>query len=432
MLTNIVNNKQKTSMKLSKYTKLGLLIVFSFAIFIWGMNYLKGIDFFKQNTTYHVVYERVDGLLESSAVMMNGYQVGQVKSIDFSARNDGSLVVAFSLEGDFLIPRGSAARIVSSDIMGTKSIKLQIVPSNAYYQPGDTIPGSIEEDLKEQVSMQVLPLKNKAEQLLGSLDSAITVITYVFNAEARKNLAESFTRINQTILNLETASNEVSELLVSEKSNLQGIIQNMNELSASLNANSDDFTNIVSNFSSISDSLAAADLAKLIGELHASAQGMSSILEKLDTGTGTAGKLINDEELYSNLADMSQSLDNLLKDLRNNPKRYVHFSAFDLGKSVYVSPERAQSQNADYTLKVHLISSPTRLSLENSIFDKFEQVEEVEISGVYSYLIGSTSDIDEIMKMHAKAKTVFPDASIVAFKNGRKVRLEKALKKLGN
>ncbi|WP_430973687.1 MlaD family protein [Sunxiuqinia rutila] len=419
-------------MKLSKYTKLGLLIVFSFAIFIWGMNYLKGIDFFKQNTTYHVVYERVDGLLESSAVMMNGYQVGQVKSIDFSARNDGSLVVAFSLEGDFLIPRGSAARIVSSDIMGTKSIKLQIVPSNAYYQPGDTIPGSIEEDLKEQVSMQVLPLKNKAEQLLGSLDSAITVITYVFNAEARKNLAESFTRINQTILNLETASNEVSELLVSEKSNLQGIIQNMNELSASLNANSDDFTNIVSNFSSISDSLAAADLAKLIGELHASAQGMNSILEKLDTGKGTAGKLINDEELYSNLADMSQSLDNLLKDLRNNPKRYVHFSAFDLGKNVYVSPERAQNKNADYTLKVHLISSPKRMSLENSIFEQFEQVEEVEISGVYSYLTGSTSDIDEIMKMHTKAKTVFPDASIVAFKNGRKVRLEKALKKLGN
>ncbi|MGQ7870332.1 MlaD family protein [Sunxiuqinia sp. sy24] len=421
-------------MKLTKYTKLGLLIVLSFAIFIWGMNYLKGIDFFKQNTTYNVVYERVDGLLESSAVMMNGYQVGQVKSIDFSDKNDGSLLVAFSMEGDFKIPRGSAARIISSDIMGTKSIKLQIVPSNAYYQPGDTIPGSIEEDLKEQVSMQVLPLKNKAEQLLGSLDSAITVITYVFNAEARKNLSESFSRINQTILNLETASNEISELLVSEKSNLKGIIQNMNELSASLNNNSDDFTNIVSNFSSISDSLAAADLANLIEQLNTSAEGMSSILSKIDTGTGTAGKLLNDEALYSNLADMSQSLDNLLKDFRNNPKRYVHFSAFDLGKNVFVSPQSAKVENRDsgYNLKVHLVSSPTRLSLQNSIFESFNQMEEVEISGVYSYLTGNTSDIDEIMEIHSKAKIIFPDASIVAFKNGRKVRLEKALKKLGN
>lgn len=420
-------------MKLSKYTKLGLLIVFSFAIFIWGMNYLKGIDFFKKNTTYSVIYERIDGLLESSAVMMNGYQVGQVKSIDFSDKNDGSLVVSFSLEGDFRIPRGSAARIISSDIMGTKSIKLQIIPSNSYYQPGDTIPGSIEEDLKEQVSMQVLPLKNKAEQLLASLDSAITVITYVFNAEARKNLSESFTRINQTILNLETVSNELSDLLVSEKSNLKGIIQNTNELTTSLNESTDDFSNIVSNFSSISDSLAAADLANLIVELRSSAEGINGIIEKVNAGEGSAGKLISDDELYGNLTEMSQSLDYLLKDVRNNPKRYVHFSAFDLGKNVYVSPQVSKAgSESNYVLKVHLISSPTRLSSENSIFSEFDQVEEIEISGVYSYLTGSTSDIAKIMETHTKAKVIFPDASIVAFKNGRKVRLEKALKKLGN
>jgi len=420
-------------MKLSRYTKLGLLIVFSFAIFIWGMNYLKGIDFFKKNTTYSVVYERIDGLIESSAVMINGYQVGQVKTIDFSDQNDGSLVVSFSLEGDFQIPKGSAARIVSSDIMGTKSIKLQIVPSNAYYQPGDTIPGSIEEDLKEQVSMQVLPLKNKAEQLLASLDSAITVITYVFNAEARKNLSESFTRINQTILNLETVSNELSDIMVSEKTNLKGIIQNTNELTANLNENADDFSNIVSNFSSISDSLAAADLANLIIELRGSAEGINSIIEKVNAGEGSAGKLLSDEELYANLTEMSQSLDFLLKDIRNNPKRYVHFSAFDLGKNVYVSPQAGKPSNdSDYVLKVHLISSPTRLSPESSIFNDFDQVEEIEVSGVYSYLTGSTSDIAKIMKTHTKAKVIFPDASIVAFKNGRNVRLEKALKKLGN
>nr|MBD3623669.1 hypothetical protein [Sunxiuqinia sp.] len=86
----------------------------------------------------------------------------------------------------------------------------------------------------------------------------------------------------------------------------------------------------------------------------------------------------------------------------------------------------------DYRLKVHLISSPSRLSLENSMFSEFDQVEEVEISGVYSYLTGNTSDIEKIMKTHTEAKVVFPDASIVAFKNGRNVRLEKALKKLGN
>lgn len=420
-------------MKLSKYAKLGILIVFSFAIFIWGMNYLKGIDFFKQNTTYHVIYERIDGLLESSAVMMNGYQVGQVKTIEFTDQNDGSLRVTFALEGDFKIPQGSVARIISSDLMGTRSIKLQIVPSNYYYESGDTIPGSVEEDLKEQVSMQVLPLKNKAEQLLASLDSAITVVTYVFNDEARKNLSESFAHINQTIINLETASSEISELLVAERKNLHGIIGNMNDLSSALNENSDNFSNIMSNFSSISDSLEAANIAGLVVELKASANHINTILAQLEKGEGSAGKLLSDDELYSNLTEMSQSLDYLLKDIRNNPKRYVHFSAFDLGKDVYISPRKSEKKaQSDYTLKVHLISSPTRLSKDNSMFDEFDQVEEVEISGVYSYLTGNTADVSEIMKIHTDAKRIFPDASIVAFKNGRKVRLEKALRKLGN
>lgn len=422
-------------MKLSKYAKLGILIVFSFAIFIWGMNYLKGIDFFKQNTIYHVLYPRIDGLLQSSAVTMNGYQVGQVKTIDFSDRNDGSLIVVFSLEGDFRIPKGSTARIVSSDIMGTKSIKLQIVPSNTYYQPGDTIPGSIEEDLKEQVSMQVLPLKNKAEQLLASLDSAITVVTYVFNKEARKNLSESFERINQTILNLESASNELNLLLVDEKTNIRGILQNLNGISASFNENTDEFSNIMGNFSTISDSLAQAGLAGMVDDLALSIENINSIISKLNDNEGSAGMLLHDKQLYNNLTETSQSLDFLLKDIRNNPKRYLHFSALDLGKNIYISQKKEKEngqEKSDYSFKVHLISSPSRLDTNNTIFEEFDQVEEIEISGGYSYLTGNSQNIADIMRIHTKAKVIFPDASIIAFKKGRKVRLEKALRKIGN
>ena len=421
-------------MKLTGYAKLGILIIFSFAILIWGMNFLKGVDFFKQNTSYYVLYERIDGLLESSAVTMNGYQVGQVKSIGFSDKNDGSLLISFSLEGDFKIPEGTVARIVSSDIMGTKSIKLLINPSANYYESGDTIPGSIEEDLKEQVSMQVLPLKNKAEQLIASLDSAVTVVTYIFNDEARKNLSESFVRINQTILNLESASGELNLMLASEKTNIHGILQNLNEISTTINENSDGFSNIIGNFSSISDSLAVAGIAELVKDLAGSVHGINNIIAKLDEGKGSAGKLLNNEELYANLAAMSQSLDYLLKDIRNNPKRYLHFSAFDLGKDVYISPrkEKTTEHDNDFTFKIHLISNPTRLDTKNSIFKAFDQIEEIEVSGGYSYLTGNTSNIDNIMKIHTQAKLFFPDASIIAFKNGRKVRLEKALKKIGN
>ncbi|MBL7970517.1 MAG: MCE family protein, partial [Prolixibacteraceae bacterium] len=163
--------------KISKYTKLGLVLLASLTILIWGINYLKGIDLLKRSTNYYVVYDKIEGLLESSTVSINGYQVGQVSEIKFLGDYSGRLLVTLSLQGDFKIAKGSTAKIVSSDIMGTKSVKLDVVHSGEYYEPDDTIPGTTESDLKEQVSMQVLPLKKKAEELIASFDSALTVIT---------------------------------------------------------------------------------------------------------------------------------------------------------------------------------------------------------------------------------------------------------------
>lgn len=419
-------------MKISKYTKLGLLIISSVAILIWGLNYLKGIDYFNTNTTYYAVYDRVDGLMKSSSVDINGYQVGQVKDISFSDKNDGTLVVAFSIEGKFKLPIGTEARIISSDIMGTRSIKLLINPNNQFYAENDTIPSSIEGDLKEQVSMQVLPLKNKAEQLLASLDSAITVITYVFNPEARKNLSESFAHINQTIINLESASAELDLLLHTERGNIQGIMGNINQLSSTLASSSGDFAAIAGNLANITDSISAVNMKEMMQNLAESSEGINQIIAKVNSKEGSAGLLVNDPELYQNLTQLSLSMDYLLKDFRNNPKRYVHFSALDLGKSIYINPEQNSSAtNSAYIFKVHLLSSPERLNLNNPIFEGFTKVEETEIAGVYNYSIGNSSDIQEMYPLLEKAKTVFPDASIIAFKNSRQVKLDKALRKIG-
>jgi len=109
--------------KISKHTKLGFLILACLTILIWGINFLKGIDLFKRNSTYYVVYDRIDGLLESSSISINGYQVGQVSDIQLQKDNSGKLLVTLSLQGDFKIPKGSSAKIVASDLMGTKSVK---------------------------------------------------------------------------------------------------------------------------------------------------------------------------------------------------------------------------------------------------------------------------------------------------------------------
>lgn len=410
---------------------MGFLVIASLAILIWGINYLKGIDLFKRNTNYHVVYEKIDGLLKSSSVSINGYQVGQVSEIKFLGDYSGRLLVTLSLQGNYKIAKGSTAKIVSSDIMGTKSIRLEIVHSGEYYKPNDTIPGAIEGDLKEQVSMQVLPLKKKAEELIASLDSALTVVTYVFNQKTRDNLTESFENINRTIANIESASTQLKETMNSGKVN--SIITNIDSISTTIKHSSGEITNIIKNMSSLSDSLSKLNISPVFAEISSSVKGLNTIIQKLNTTDSSAGMLINDPVLYQNLNSLAGSLDLLLKDVRNNPKRYLHFSAFNIGKDVYITarPSTVDEKN-QVIYKIHLISSPAKLSTESTFFKGLGPIEEMKVSETYNYMAGKSTDFEIISKLLETARINFPDASLVAFKNGRKIKLEKAIKKLTN
>ena len=428
-----MSEKQKyiSMIKFSKYTKLGFLIIASLAILIWGINFLKGIDLLKLSKNYYVVYDKIDGLLKSSSVTINGYQVGQVSEIEFMSDYSGRLFVTLSLEGNYKIAKGSTARIVSSDIMGTKSIKLELVHSGEYYQPNDTLPGSIESDLKEQVSMQVLPLKKKAEELIASLDSALTVVTYIFNQRTRENLTQSFENINRTVANIESASAELNKIMSNGKIN--SIITNVDSISTAIKQNSGEITNIIKNLSSLSDSLSKLNISPVFAEISSSMTGLNSIIKKLNTTESSAGLLINDPVLYQNLNNLAGSLDLLLKDFRNNPKRYVHFSAFNIGKDVYITAKpTTQDQIDQIVYKVHLISSPAKLSTESALFSGLGPIEEIKISKTYNYLAGKSADFEKISMLLETAKNNFPDASLVAFKNGRKIKLEKVIKKQSN
>ncbi|NOY96030.1 MAG: MCE family protein [Chlorobi bacterium] len=415
-------------MKLSKYVKLGILMVFTILIFIWGLSYLKGNDIFKQYSYYYVIYNRVDGLVESSPVNINGFKVGQVKEIKFTDDNSGRLIVTIMIDGSLSIPVNSVAQIVSSDIMGTKSVKLIYQPGGEMYQPNDTIPGAVEKDIKEQVSMQVLPLKTKAEELLATIDSAITILTVIFNEDARENLSESFKNINNTFSNIERISHDLKILVAEEKGNISNIIGNLDTISESFKNNSGEFDNVIKNLSAISDSFALISFSPIINSITDAASQIEGILEKLNSEDGSAGKLINNKELYENLVELTGGLDRLMQDIRMNPKRYLHFSAFDLGKEVYIASSWNKNKDDKIIFRINLISTPNRIPLNSTIFDNFDNVEEFSASGAYSYLFGSTNNYDKIVELQKKAIDKFPDATIIAFRKGKVIKLERALK----
>lgn len=415
-------------MKISKYTKLGILIVVSITILIWGLSYLKGNDVFEKSDDYHVIYNRIDGLSESNEVLLSGYKIGQVKNIQFLPDHSGKLLVTFSIDSSIKLPVNTVAQIVSSDLMGTRVIKINLGNGQEFYANNDTIPGDVESDLKEQVSMQVLPIKNKAEELLGTLDSAITVLTVIFNEDARKNLSESFENINQTIYNIEKTTADLQEIVSAEKENVGKIIANLDTISTVLNNSTQNFENTLNNLSTLSDTLARLPLSPLVQNILHTTEQINEILAQLEGTDNTAGLLLNDDKLYESMNLLAENINLLMADIRVNPERYLNFSALDLGRKVYVNTTGEAAGNIIF--KVHLVSSQNQISTNSDRFEGLGEIEEYEASGAYSYLVGSTSSFSQIVSLHEKALKKFPDASIVAFKNGRLIKLERALKSI--
>ncbi len=412
----------------SKFIRLGILIVVSLFILIWGLSYLKGNDIFRRSSEYHVIYESVDGLSQSNDVLLSGYKIGQVTNIGFLNDNSGRLLVSIVVDSSIDIPVNSVAQIVSSDIMGTRSIKIVMSDLNTYHSENDTLRGAIEADLKDQVSMQVLPLKNKAEELLSSLDSAITGLAFIFDEDAQRNWSESFENINRTMANLEGTTSDLQEMVSLEKENITGIIDNLENITSTFSQNAPELETAIKNLSSFSDSLAQVQVSPLMNNITSASGQLNDVLAQLKSTDNTLGSLLNSDELYGSLNQLSENLNLLMNDVRINPDRYLNLSAVNLGRKVYINALEGKSEDIEF--RIHLVSSQNKIPLDSKYFEGLEPVEEYEVSGAYTYLYGSTNNFSEALELQTKAQENFPDATVVAFRNGRLIKLERALKSL--
>jgi phospholipid/cholesterol/gamma-HCH transport system substrate-binding protein len=306
--------------------KIGVVGIFSILLLIWGINFLKGNNIFGNSNEYYSIYENIDGLESSAPVRINGLTVGNVTEIYFHPSNTGAIIVQFTLNDDIRFPRNSVARIYNSDIMGTKAVQLVYGNSNIYATSGDTLLAEIENGLKDEVNKQVLPLKNKAEELISSIDSVMTVITTVLDKDARESLSSSLRSLNRTFSTMELAMVKLDSVIYKNDIRVTTILQNVESITTNLHNNNDMIAKTLKNFESISDSLAKSNIKNTIQNLDKSLSEFDKILQKIEQGEGTIGLLLNDKEMYNNLTSASKQLDLLIEDMKKHPKRYVTFS----------------------------------------------------------------------------------------------------------
>jgi len=314
--------------KISKEVRVGIVTVIAIGFFIYGFNYLKGRDLFSTQRKFYAVYNDIDGLVEANPLMINGYKVGLVGKIKLTQDTTSHIIITLLLDDEVLIPKNSIAKVISSDILGSKAVQLILGSGNEYAVDGDTLKSAQEDNLKQSVNKTIAPLQKKAEGLIASIDSVMVVVQQVFNESTRQNLAKSFESIKLAISSLETTSYRLDTMVIGEKMKISSILTKVNVLATTLAGNSDKLSNLINNFSNISDSLAKSNLTSTINNADKAMSQVSGIMGKINRGEGTMGMLINNDSLYRKLDKSAADLDKLLLDLRINPERYVHISVF--------------------------------------------------------------------------------------------------------
>lgn len=301
-------------MNLSREVKTALLVLGCIGTFIFGFSYLKGTSLFDNEKELYAIYEDVEGLMVGAKVTINGYSVGKVKNIDFD-ENYKDIKVTFSLRNDLNFSNQSLAQLYEAGLIGGKAIA--IIPNNDAGEPiknGDILPSEVKPGLTELVNQQIAPLQNKIEGLLASADSLFAGVSNVLNYESQNNLKLALKGLTESISNI----NELSESM--------GRIVNANE--KVFNSTMGHVETTSKNLSQLTDSLSKIELSTTMKNMEVASTQLKSILVNLEKGKGSAGKLLNDDALYNELLHSSEALEALLTDLKEHPKKYVHFSLF--------------------------------------------------------------------------------------------------------
>jgi phospholipid/cholesterol/gamma-HCH transport system substrate-binding protein len=305
---------------MSKELKTGIIAVIIIVISIWGFNFLKGQNILDGGSrVFKVEYVEIGGLTNSSAVTINGLKVGKVDNIEFDTSKEkrGQLIVTFIVDNNFEFSKKSIVKIYSpSPLSGSN---LAVIPSydGEIAVSGDFLEGKIEESLFNSIGERLNPLQEKIERVIVRADTLFSGVNEILNDNTINGINTSVSNLSGAIADIRKTIQSVNLMVVESQENLKLTLENTK--------------NITENFSKVSDSLTTVDLKKIINKAEEAVSNFNEMSKKINAGEGTVGKLINDKRMYDNLEAATRELEELLRDIKLNPKRYIHFSIF--GKS---------------------------------------------------------------------------------------------------
>ena len=293
--------------KFSKEIQIALVALVGIVVLYFGLQFLKGLTVFSTDNNYYVKFSDISGLSASSPVYANGYRVGVVENIVYDFENQGEIVAVMSINKEMRIPSGSHAEI-ASDLLGNIKLELKLGPNfSDIIEPGDTISGGLQVGALSKAA-DIIP---QVESLLPKLDSILANVNALL---ANPALSNSLTHIDQLTGNLTTTTNDLNRLTAALNKQVPQMLENADGLLANTN--------------SLTHNLNDLDIAGTMQKVDHTMRNLEQMTAKLNSNEGTLGLLMRDPGLYNNLNATMMHADSLMIDLKQHPKRYVHFSVF--------------------------------------------------------------------------------------------------------
>lgn len=292
---------------LTKEVKIALVTIVGVVILFFGMNFLKGLNLFSSTDDYFIEFKDISGLSSSSPIYADGYQVGTVKDVIYDYTNTNPTKVVVAIDKAMRIPEGSSAEIVS-DMMGNVKVNLLLANNpRSRIMPGQTIRGDVNNGAMGQLSAMIPAV----EAMLPKLDSILASVNALLADPA---LAQTLHNVETVTQNLTTSSAELNKLMATMNHGVPTMMTKANR--------------VLDNADVLTANLASLDFASTKQQVDNTIASVQQLTNRLNSNDGTLGLLMNDPSLYNNLTSTMRDADSLLVNLRQHPKRYVHFSLF--------------------------------------------------------------------------------------------------------
>lgn len=291
----------------TKEVQIALVAISGIIVLFFGMKFLKGLTLFSTDDSYYVHFEDISGVSASCPVYANGYRVGVVENVVFNYDSQDKIIAVLGLDKQLRLPKGSTAEI-ASDLLGNVKLELKFGPNPVdLLEPGDTISGGKQSGALGKAA-DMIP---QVERMLPKLDSILASVNMLLADPA---ISSSMHNIDQITANLTTTTNELNRLTASLNHQMPGMMEKAD--------------NVLANTNTLTKNLSDLDIAMTMAKVNNTLQNVEQMTAKLNSNEGTLGLLMRDQELYRNLTSTMSHTDSLMMDLKEHPKRYVHFSIF--------------------------------------------------------------------------------------------------------